>query len=124
MQKKYKISVVIPVFNEQDSLRPLIDRLIHVLEPFKPCEIILVNDGSTDGSEAVLESLHNEFVDIVRIIHLRTNCGKSVALQCGFKEVSGELIVMMDVFICLEGTQDTLNGKRKVKYMRSCSMVF
>jgi glycosyltransferase involved in cell wall biosynthesis len=77
-------------------LRPLLDRLIHVLEPFKPCEIIFVNDGSTDGSAAVLESLHNEFVDIVRIIHLRNNCGKSVALQCGFKEVSGELIVMMD----------------------------
>lgn len=91
-----RISVVIPAFNEADSIRPLTDRLLSALAPLGTHEVILVNDGSTDGTEKELESVRAEHPGIVKAIHLRTNCGKSVALQAGFNESSGEIIVMMD----------------------------
>lgn len=93
---KYDISVVIPAFDERDSLRPLVDRLMPVLSSLGSHEVIFVNDGSTDGTGAVLDALNKEYPDVIKDIHLRTNCGKSVALQYGFREASGELIVMMD----------------------------
>lgn len=89
------ISVVIPVFNEHESLRPLVNRLIPVLNSIGSYEIIFVNDGSTDGTENILSILYEEHPS-VKSIHLRTNFGKSVALQHGFEQTSGELIVMMD----------------------------
>jgi len=96
MALKYQISVVIPVFNESDSLRPLIDRLIPVLESYKKYEIIFVNDGSTDDTEDMIDALHEEYPDIIKSIHLRRNCGKSIALQTGFDVISGDLVIMMD----------------------------
>lgn len=96
MASKYDISVVIPVFNERDSLRPLAERLLPVLKAVGSNEIIFVNDGSIDGSGDALDSLNREHAGVIKIMHLRANCGKSMALQFGFKEAQGELVVMMD----------------------------
>ncbi|MDD4182699.1 MAG: glycosyltransferase family 2 protein [Candidatus Omnitrophica bacterium] len=93
---KYDISVIIPIFNEEDSLELLVNRLIPVLKLLGSHEIIFVNDGSSDKSESILDAFGQECPNIIKVIHLRTNCGKSIALRCGFREASGELIVMMD----------------------------
>ncbi|RKY32030.1 MAG: glycosyltransferase [Candidatus Omnitrophota bacterium] len=96
MKQIHNISVVIPVFNEKDTLRLLADRLLRVLKPFGKYEVIFVNDGSVDGTEDVLDNLCSEHPQLIKGIHLRTNCGKSAALDYGFKQASGELIAMID----------------------------
>lgn len=96
MASKYDISVVIPVFNECDSLKPLAERLLPVLKAIGTHEVIFVNDGSSDGSADVLDGLSRAHAGLIKVIHLRANCGKSIALQYGFKEAQGELVVMID----------------------------
>lgn len=90
------VSVVIPIYNEAKSIRALVDRLIPVLHPLGPHEVILVDDGSTDGSSFILDEVQKENPSIVKILYHRTNRGKATALQNGFRKASGELIVMMD----------------------------
>lgn len=91
-----KTSVVIPVYNEELSLTPLVDRLIPALGDFGPHEIIFINDGSHDGTARMLDELQAEHASVIKVIHLRRNCGKSIALQAGFSVSSGGIIVMMD----------------------------
>lgn len=90
------ISVLIPVFNEAGSLRELHTRLVRVLEGLGcSFEILFVNDGSTDGSREVLESLYHED-QRVRVVNFRRNFGKSAALDAGFRRIRGELVFTMD----------------------------
>ena len=96
MDERYQISVVIPVFNEADSLRSLVDRLMPVLNTLDSSEVIFVDDGSTDTSGAILEDLKGEYPERIKIIHLRKNFGKSVALQTGFQKTTGKFIVTID----------------------------
>ncbi|MEO5331551.1 MAG: glycosyltransferase family 2 protein [Magnetococcus sp. YQC-5] len=91
-----EFSVVIPVFNEVDNLRPLLDQLAPVLTGMGTHEILFVDDGSTDGSRAVLESLHLEHPNVIKLIVFRRNLGKSAALDVGFHAARGRFIVMMD----------------------------
>lgn len=93
---KVRISVVIPVFNEEESLPILIGRLLPVLGGLGSHEVIFVNDGSTDGSGAVIDAIHAAHPDTVHAIHLRTNCGKAAALQVAFDVARGSLVAMMD----------------------------
>jgi glycosyltransferase involved in cell wall biosynthesis len=96
MNSHIQTSVVIPVYNEVESLKPLIDRLLPTLESLGSHEVIFVNDGSLDGSAQVLEDMTEVYPGIVKVIHLRGNKGKSLALQAGFQAVSGKCVVMMD----------------------------
>ncbi|MHB0998967.1 MAG: glycosyltransferase family 2 protein [Armatimonadota bacterium] len=90
------ISIVIPLYNEEDNLEPLYREITENLRKMnRTYEIIFVNDGSTDGSIAILEELC--IVDpLVKVIHLRRNFGKAVALSAGFKEAHGNIIITMD----------------------------
>lgn len=92
------ISFVIPIFNEQNSLRELYDQLKQItknkLREFTP-EIIFINDGSTDNSLKVLKQLHDQDSN-VKIISFRRNLGKATALNQGFKKASGDIVVTMD----------------------------
>ena len=88
-----EISVVIPCFNEAPSLRELCDRIMRVLEGGPQYEILFVNDGSTDETEQVLQSLSGMNV---RGIRLRRNFGKSAALSVGFQAALGSIIVTLD----------------------------
>ena len=90
------LSVTIPVYNEEDNLRPLCERLVPVLESLAlPWEIIFVNDGSTDGSAAVLDALaagESRF----KVLHFRRNAGQTAAMMAGFEHARGDIIVPMD----------------------------
>jgi glycosyltransferase involved in cell wall biosynthesis len=90
------ISVIIPLYNESDSLRELFQILKVVLESLnKAYEIIFVDDGSTDGSFSILKEIYDQ-QDHVQVIRLRRNFGKTAALLAGFAEAHGETIVTMD----------------------------
>jgi glycosyltransferase involved in cell wall biosynthesis len=95
-QSQPEISVVVPLFNEAATLRPLYAELCGALDPLGlPWELVFVDDGSTDGSYAELTRLHAE-VGNVRVVRLRRNFGKAAALTAGFLEASGHTIVTMD----------------------------
>ena len=91
-----KLSICIPVYNEQDSIRVLYGRLISVLENLnEEFEIIVVNDGSTDDSERILDDLC-ETDKRVRAVHFSSNFGQTAAMMAGIEQSSGDVIVSMD----------------------------
>ena len=90
------ISVVVPLYNEEESLPELyawIERVMH--EHHFTYEVIFVNDGSTDHSWQVIEELSRKSKE-VKGIKFRRNYGKSPALFCGFKKAEGDVIITMD----------------------------
>jgi len=90
------LSIVVPLFNEERSLEALYREISAALAPDgREYEVIFVDDGSTDGSLAVLSQLHSE-TDNVVVIHLRRNFGKAAALQAGFLEARGDVVVTID----------------------------
>ena len=90
------ISVLIPLFDEEENLQPLFEKIRAVLdERRRSWEILFVDDGSSDGSFSVLKNLR-ESDPRVRIIQLRRNFGKSAALDAGFKAVRGGRVIIMD----------------------------
>lgn len=90
------ISVVIPLYNEEDSLRELFKWIRKVLEHHQySFEVIFVDDGSKDGSFAVLQDLAAND-SRVKVIQFRRNHGKSAGLNVGFAEAKGTVVVTMD----------------------------
>ncbi len=90
------ISVVIPLYNEEESLRELQRRLGDALGPLgREWEVIYVNDGSTDGSLDVLRELYEEFAN-VKVLSFGKNLGKSAGLSVGFDEAEGDVVFTMD----------------------------
>ena len=90
------ISIVIPLYNEAESLPELYDWIERVMdENGFTFEVIFVNDGSTDQSWQVIQEL-KEKSECVKGIKFRRNYGKSPALYCGFKEAQGDVVITMD----------------------------
>ena len=90
------ISVVIPLYNEEESLPELYSWIERVMnENGFTYEVIFVNDGSTDGSWSVIERLSKQS-PCVRGIKFRRNYGKSPALHCGFARAEGDVVITMD----------------------------
>jgi len=90
------ISVIIPLFNEEESLPELYAWIKRVMEANNfSFEIIFVNDGSTDGSWNVISRLADEASN-VKGIKFRRNYGKSAALYCGFDKAEGDVVITMD----------------------------
>ena len=106
------ISVVIPLYNEEESLPELFAWIKRVMEANGfSYEVIFVNDGSTDHSWDVIERLSKES-EHVRGIKFRRNYGKSPALYCGFKEVKGDVVITMDAD--LQDSPDEIPGLYKM----------
>lgn len=85
-----KLSIVVPIYNEEKTLRVILKKILD--QPLEK-EVILVDDGSTDGTREILKSLdHPE----VRVILLPENRGKGAALRAGFREASGEIVIVQD----------------------------
>jgi glycosyltransferase involved in cell wall biosynthesis len=90
------VSVVVPLLNEEHSLDALYHEIAVALDPRgEPWEVVFVDDGSTDGSLGVLTRLHDEATNVV-VVHLRRNFGKAAALQAGFHEARGDVVVTID----------------------------
>jgi glycosyltransferase involved in cell wall biosynthesis len=90
------ISVVVPVYNEEQSVALLYEELEAALDPLgEPWQAVYVDDGSTDGSFAALTRLHARTGN-VRVVRLRRNFGKAAALAAGFAEAEGDIVVTID----------------------------
>ncbi|MFW6731235.1 MAG: glycosyltransferase family 2 protein [Synechococcus sp.] len=90
------LSVVIPLFNEQESVTPLVSQLLASLRPLQePFELVLVDDGSSDGTAKALEELSQRTPELVAVL-LRRNYGQTAAMAAGFDASSGEEIVTLD----------------------------
>lgn len=91
------LSVVIPVYNEAESLPLLVQALSAALDPLGVTwEVILVDDGSTDDSVAVLEELAAGTPDKIKVIVLRRNFGQTTAIAAGIDHSQGSIIVLLD----------------------------
>lgn len=90
------LSVVVPVYNEEESVEPLIRETRAALSSLgKDYEIIVIDDGSTDGTYPVLRRLHQEERRI-KVLRLRRNFGQTAAIAAGFAHAGGRVIVAMD----------------------------
>lgn len=97
MTTKTDLSIVIPVYNEEQSLNSLFNRLLPVLEGMdEQYEVILINDGSRDRSLALLLKLRESHPDRVRVIDLNGNFGQHMAIIAGFNHVRGDMVITMD----------------------------
>ena len=91
------ISVIIPLYNEEESLPELHAWIQRVMNANGfTYEIIFINDGSKDRSWDVIEDLHHKDAEHVHAIKFRRNYGKSPALYCGFNAAQGDVVITMD----------------------------
>lgn len=90
------LSITIPLYNEEKNIQPLYERIVATLEPLgKPFEIVLVNDGSGDGTEGALDALARKDPR-VKVVNFRRNFGQTAAMMAGIRYASGEIIIPMD----------------------------
>lgn len=90
------VSVVIPIFNEEENITPLYQELKTVMEGMKKeYEVIFIDDGSDDGSGEVLEQLAQQD-NVIKVIRFRKNFGQTAAIAAGVEHAQGEIIVTMD----------------------------
>ncbi len=98
---KYNISILIPAYNEAESINELYAQIMQSVYRMQTSgivnkyEIVFVNDGSKDNTEQTIEKLH-EMDEAVHLISFRKNFGKSPALDAGFKHVHGDIVFTMD----------------------------
>jgi undecaprenyl-phosphate 4-deoxy-4-formamido-L-arabinose transferase len=125
MSKPY-ISVVIPVYNEQENLDALFSRLTAVMDKTgKPFEILFTNDGSRDRSGAMLQDFHKQRPTQVRVIDFNGNFGQHMAIMAAFERARGEVVVTLDADLqnppeeipkllgAIEAGHDVVGGYRK-----------
>lgn len=124
------LSIVVPSYNEEESLPQLLEWIERVVtaQGFTH-EVIIVDDGSSDGSWEVIESLAERYNGIVRGVRFRRNYGKSAALNVGFQKTQGEVVITMDadmqdspdeipelVRMIREDNYDVVSGWKKVRH--------
>lgn len=91
-----QVSVVVPIYNERENVERLYEALHRVLVQLgRSYEIVLVNDGSTDGSSAALDAIASQD-EHVKVIHFRRNFGQTAAMSAGLDYASGDVIVTLD----------------------------
>ena len=128
MDKPY-ISVVIPVYNEQENLPALFLRLTAVLDKFgQPYEILFTNDGSRDNSLVLLRDFHKQRPRQVRVIDFNGNFGQHMAIMAAFERARGDVIVTLDadlqnppeeipkLLLEIEKGHDVVGGYRKDRH--------
>jgi len=122
VKKPFRLSVVIPVFNEHRTLPVLLERVRNT--PFEK-EIILVDDGSTDGTRQDLQAMAQRGEEGVRVFFHEKNRGKGAALRTGFEHVTGDVVIIQDADLeydpqdygrllepILDGRADVVYGSR------------
>jgi glycosyltransferase involved in cell wall biosynthesis len=124
-----KLSLVIPLLNEKESLSPLVKAIAASLDAASlPYEVIFVDDGSTDGSFEVIRALCGEYAGKIRAIRFSRNYGKAAALAVGIQHAAGEVIITMDADLqddpavipdmvkLLDSGYDVISGWKKKRY--------
>lgn len=112
MSKTIDVSVVVPLYNEAESLPELVAWIDRVAQQNSlSYEVIMIDDGSTDDSWAVVEQLKAQY-DTLRAISFRRNYGKSAALYCGFEMAQGEVVFTMDAD--LQDSPDEIPAMRRM----------
>ncbi|MBE6199793.1 MAG: glycosyltransferase family 2 protein [Rikenellaceae bacterium] len=129
MEQRLNISVVIPLYNEVESLAELVAWIDRVVKRSNlSYEVIMIDDGSSDGSWAEVERLKTQYLG-VKGIKFSRNYGKSAALYCGFAEAEGEVVITMDADLqdspdeipelyrmVMEDGYDLVSGWKKKRY--------
>jgi glycosyltransferase involved in cell wall biosynthesis len=91
-----ELTVILPIYNERDNLRPLFAEIRTALAPsIRNYEIIAIDDGSRDGSVELLKELRGEYPEL-KIIFFRRNAGQTAAFDAGFRHARGKVIVTLD----------------------------
>jgi glycosyltransferase involved in cell wall biosynthesis len=93
MAQKPVLSVVVPVYNEQDSLAKTIDRLSQIPNLL---EIVIVDDCSTDATPQIIDDLRNRYPSLIKSLRHEKNQGKTAGLNTGFQSTSGEIVIVQD----------------------------
>ena len=91
-RENYKLTVVIPCYNEQDNIITIVNKVLE--SPISNKEIIVVDDKSTDGTHQILEEKIKPLVD--RIVYHEQNGGKGAALRTGFAHATGDVVIIQD----------------------------
>ncbi len=95
-EKPVELSIVIPIFNEEDNIEPLLEELFPVLQKTqKRFEVICIDDASTDNSLSVLQNASRKYPEL-RIVRHKINSGESAAGATGFANARGEIIITID----------------------------
>ena len=129
MEQRLNISVVVPLYNEEESLSELVAWIDRVAKASAlTYEVIMIDDGSSDGSWAEVERLKGEYT-AVKGVRFARNYGKSAALYCGFAEAEGEVVITMDADLqdspdeipalyrmIMEEGYDLVSGWKKKRY--------
>jgi len=123
------ISIVVPLYNEKESLPHLMEGIAKTLgSSGKSYEVVFVDDGSSDGSFDELRSLHKTYGAKAKVLRFSRNCGKSAALNAGIGQASGNIIITMDADLQddpaaipemvakLEEGWDVVSGWKKVRH--------
>jgi len=114
------LSIIVPVYNERTTIRPVIDRLLSIDLPLAR-EIIAVNDGSRDGTASELDAAARGNPSVT-VVHLEQNGGKGVALRTGLARTRGSIVAIQDADLELDPAQlatlvgPVLHGEADVVY--------
>src|SRR5262249_5543876 len=96
-RRPMRVSVVVPVYNEEGNLPELLPRLAAVMDATgQPYELVCVDDGSSDGSLALLKDAARRRPDRVRVLELARNFGQHQAILAAFQNVTGDVVVTLD----------------------------
>jgi undecaprenyl-phosphate 4-deoxy-4-formamido-L-arabinose transferase len=128
MKSLLDVSIVVPIYNEQDNIQLLYDRLHSVMQStHKSYELVLVNDGSQDNTEKVIHALHKKDPEHVKLINFNGNFGQHMAVMAGFEHSVGETMVTLDadlqnppeeipkLLALIDAGHDLVEGVRKIR---------
>jgi dolichol-phosphate mannosyltransferase len=90
-----RVSIIVPIYNERNALPKVLSRLKNLRVSWQK-EVILSNDGSTDGSEKILKTWQKKRLPLWKFVHLSTNQGKGAAVKAGLKVATGDYVVIFD----------------------------
>ena len=93
---KMRVSIIIPVYNSENTIGPLVTKLVNELAPRFETEVILVNDQSKDQSDKACLSLYDKFRNVVKYYPLAKNVGEHNAVMAGLNQMTGDYAVIMD----------------------------
>lgn len=115
------VTIVIPVYNEEATIRSILEKVEAVTGLFKK-EIIIIDDCSTDGTRQILKNIEGSTNSGFKVIYQNENQGKGAALKAGFKEAKGDIVIIQDADLEYDPSeypkliQPILDGKADVVY--------